>query len=92
MLYHVVLSSYAWMGGGDPSDYFVSNHLQLWLFCCWGCGCCWLGCDNWGHFEMSPQFALIQKGNFSVTSIFVGGGVNFHSSKYLNKQQNLPMI
>ena len=24
-----------------PSDYFVSPQLQLWLFCCWGCGCCW---------------------------------------------------
>ena len=24
-----------------PSDYFVSTQLQLWLLCCWGCGCCW---------------------------------------------------
>ena len=24
-----------------PSDYLVSTKLQLWLFCCWGCGCCW---------------------------------------------------
>ena len=30
-----------WVGGGVPSDYFVSTQLQLWLFCCWGCGCCW---------------------------------------------------
>ena len=35
------------MGGGDgwvrvvPSDYFVSTQLQLWLFCCLGCDCCW---------------------------------------------------
>ena len=29
------------MGGGIPSDYLVSTQLQLWLFCCWGCGCCW---------------------------------------------------
>ena len=30
------------MGGGDgiPSDYLVLTQ-QLWLFCCWGCGCCW---------------------------------------------------
>ena len=28
-------------GGGVPSDYFVSTQLQLWLFCCWGCGYCW---------------------------------------------------
>ena len=28
-------------GGGIPSDYLVSTQLQLWLFCCWGCGCCW---------------------------------------------------
>ena len=27
--------------GGIPSDYLVSTQLQLWLFCCWGCGCCW---------------------------------------------------
>ena len=27
--------------GGIPSDYFVSSQLQLWLFCCWGWGCCW---------------------------------------------------
>ena len=25
---------------GVPCDYFVSTQLQLWLFCCWGCGCC----------------------------------------------------
>ena len=24
-----------------PSDYPISTQLQLWLFCCWGCGCCW---------------------------------------------------
>ena len=29
------------VGGGIPSDYLVSAQLQLWLFCCWGCGCCW---------------------------------------------------
>ena len=29
------------VGGGIPSDYLVSIQLQLWLFCCWGCGCCW---------------------------------------------------
>ena len=32
------------VGGGwwvVPSDYFVSTQLKLWLFCCWGCGCCW---------------------------------------------------
>ena len=28
-------------GGGVPSDYFVSTQLQLWLFCCRGCACCW---------------------------------------------------
>ena len=27
--------------GGIPSDYLVSTQLQLWLFCRWGCGCCW---------------------------------------------------
>ena len=27
--------------GGIPSDYLVSTQLQLWLFWCWGCGCCW---------------------------------------------------
>ena len=27
--------------GGIPSDYLVSTQLQLLLFCCWGCGCCW---------------------------------------------------
>ena len=26
---------------GIPSDYLVSTQLQLWLFCCWGCVCCW---------------------------------------------------
>ena len=29
------------VAGGVPSDYFVSTQLQLWLFCCWGCGCFW---------------------------------------------------
>ena len=29
------------VGGCIPRDYFVSTQLQLWLFCCWGCGCCW---------------------------------------------------
>ena len=28
-------------GGGIPSDYLVSTQLQVWLFCCWDCGCCW---------------------------------------------------
>ena len=28
-------------GGGIPSNYLVSIQLQFWLFCCWGCGCCW---------------------------------------------------
>ena len=28
-------------GGGIPSNYLVSTQLQLWLFYCWGCGCCW---------------------------------------------------
>ena len=28
-------------GGGIPSNYFVSTKLQLWLFCCMGCGYCW---------------------------------------------------
>ena len=44
-LYHVVLSLWWWGvvggGGGVPSDYLVATQLQLWLFCCWGCGCCW---------------------------------------------------
>ena len=26
---------------GVSSDYLVSTQIQLWLFCCWGCGCCW---------------------------------------------------
>ena len=29
------------VGGGVPSDYLVSTQIKLWLFCCWGCGCCW---------------------------------------------------
>ena len=24
-----------------PRDQFCLNPLQLQLFCCWGCGCCW---------------------------------------------------
>ena len=45
LLYHVVLSLCGGMGGGGgvgggiPSNYLVSTQLQLWLFCCWGCGC-----------------------------------------------------
>ena len=45
LLFHVVLSLCGGVGGGGgggiPSDYFVSTQLQLSLFCCWGCGCCW---------------------------------------------------
>ena len=45
MLYHVILSlcggGGVGVGGGIPSNYLVSTQLQLWLFCCWGCGCCW---------------------------------------------------
>ena len=35
--------SCGWVGGGGgiPRDYLVSTQIQLWLFCCWGCGCCW---------------------------------------------------
>ena len=39
LLYHVVLSLCG--GGWFLSDYLVSTQLQLWLSCCWGCGCCW---------------------------------------------------
>ena len=36
------------VGGGVPSDYLVSTQLQLWLVCCWGCGCCWaVTIDGW---------------------------------------------
>ena len=32
---------FLWVVVVVPSDYFVSTQLHLWLFCCWGCGCCW---------------------------------------------------
>ena len=44
LLYHVILSLCGGGGvgvGGIPSDYLVSTQLQLWLFYCWGFGCCW---------------------------------------------------
>ena len=49
LLYHVVLSLCGGGGGGGgiPSDYLVSTQLQLWLFCCWGCGCCWAVTTSW---------------------------------------------
>ena len=46
-----------WVGGGVPSDYFVSTQLQLWLFCCWGCGCCWAVTIS----ESIPKIAVNQK-------------------------------
>ena len=51
--------------GGIPSDYFVSTQLQLWLFCCWGCGFCWavtinVNCLNFFtlayYHHFSPRF------------------------------------
>ena len=33
--------SLEFVGWWFPSDYLVSTQLQFWLFCCWGCGCCW---------------------------------------------------
>ena len=41
LLYHVVFSLCGWWVGGIPIEYFVSTKLQLWLFCCMGCGYCW---------------------------------------------------
>ena len=42
LLYHVVWVCVV-VGGRMvvSSDYLVSTQLQLWLFCFWGCGCCW---------------------------------------------------
>ena len=47
--------------GGVPSDYLVSTQLQLWLFCCWGCGCCWAVTitRNWQYPQFGPNFLLI---------------------------------
>merc|ERR1712189_75966 len=53
-----------------PSDYFVSTQLQLWLFCCWGCGCCWAvtlffrGTDN----------LSIYYGGWTITLVYTIGG------------------
>ena len=41
------------VGGGWVVVVFpaiVSTQLQLWLFCCWGCGCCWaVTIVTWPH-------------------------------------------
>ena len=33
------ISAYKWQPTLDKPT--ISTQLQLWLFCCWGCGCCW---------------------------------------------------
>jgi len=49
--------------GGIPSDYLVSTQLQLLLFCCWGCGCCWA--------------VTISKLNFTVSGHAIAKSTNF---------------
>ena len=66
------------MGGGGwwvvvPSDYFVSTQLQLWLFCCLGCGCCWAVTIKFRSDNMSIVIKLWTDG-FSILlnhSVFI---------------------
>ena len=47
--------------GGIPSDYFVSSQLQLWLFCCWGWGCCWAVTIEKNPFFRFSTFLVIER-------------------------------
>ena len=60
-LYHVVLSSCGRWWQVVPSDYLVSTQQQLWLFCCWGCGCCWAVTKTWCN---SPSIFFFHFENF----------------------------
>ena len=44
-----------------PSDYFVSTQLQLWLFCCWGCGCCWPVTITQDDIQNLIEFELLNR-------------------------------
>ena len=60
---------------GVPSDYLVSTQLQLWLFCCWGCGCCWAVTTCILHsfhlFEINPEYTLPVLQVLAWLSLFV---------------------
>ena len=50
-------------GGGVPSDYSVSTQLQLWLFYCLGCGCCWAVTINFWQNNTNLQESNRSKNN-----------------------------
>ena len=56
------------VGGGVPSDYFFSTQLQLWLFCCWSCGCCWAVTIS----SVSKSLSLKNSAKNSVKAEFSG--------------------
>ena len=59
-------------GGGIPSDYLVSTQLQLWLFCCWGCGC---GCC-WAVTKIKGQYLKIKDWVSTMLQKLVLGGTS----------------
>ena len=64
-------------GGGIPSDYLVSTQLQLWLFCCWGCGCCWAVTIG----LKSPLVQIMQSNEKKISE-----NLKVHRDKYLLKK------
>ena len=60
-----------------PSDFLVSTQPQLWLFCCWDCGCCWAVPGGWwwwvggGWVVVFPAITLSQL-NYSYGCFVVG--------------------
>ena len=73
-------------GGGIPSDYLVSTQLQLWLFCCWGCGCCCavtiFGKKCWGH-------NMLITGQKLSLSFWFNGLLKLETIEYCPDQPNL---
>ena len=63
--------------GGVPSDYFVSTQLQLWLFCCWGCGCRWAVTIG----LKSPLVQIMQSNEKKISE-----NLKVHRDKYLLKK------
>ena len=76
-VYDVVLS----LCGGIPSYYLVSTQLQFWLFCCWGCGCCWAVTIPTSSPFFNPSLMLFNDNIIWVTYTFQWGigGVGWKS-------------
>ena len=61
-----------------PIYYLVSTQLQYWMFCCWGCGCCWAVTINFQH-NLWLEFCQPQVSQYRVETFVFWVWLNLDS-------------